>query len=176
VFVGGKGFNLFGISREVIEQIGYFDENIYPAFWEDRDYLHRLQLWEGALIRTFGDIRPIHGLFVDSTGGEIDQITTDCMLKNIGQSDPVDCGHAARDSVKYISGTKYIGDRGLRRLLLAAGDMNFKYVIDKWGCDISISKQRYNLMNCVYKTPFNSGNILSHWIKNETKLLLLRDI
>ncbi|CAN0112490.1 unnamed protein product, partial [Ectocarpus fasciculatus] len=58
---GGKGFNLFAISREVVEHVGLFDENIYPAFWEDRDYLYRVKLWSGARVRTFGDIRPIHG-------------------------------------------------------------------------------------------------------------------
>jgi hypothetical protein len=58
---GGKGFNLFALNQEVIQNCGYFDENIFPAFWEDRDYKIRLKLWSGTKIRTFADIRPIHG-------------------------------------------------------------------------------------------------------------------
>lgn len=34
---GGKGFNLFIISQEVVQNCGYFDENLYPAFWEGNE-------------------------------------------------------------------------------------------------------------------------------------------
>ena len=63
---GGKGFNLFALSREVIENCGYFDENIFPAFWEDRDYKVRLLLWSAAKVKTFSNIRPLHGLLNDT--------------------------------------------------------------------------------------------------------------
>lgn len=32
------------ISRKCVEQVGYFDENFYPAYFEDTDYYYRMRL------------------------------------------------------------------------------------------------------------------------------------
>jgi glycosyltransferase involved in cell wall biosynthesis len=40
------GWHLAGISRKCVEAIGYFDENFYPAYYEDTDYYRRMCLTE----------------------------------------------------------------------------------------------------------------------------------
>lgn len=34
----------FIISKPIFEKVGDFDENLYPAYFEDNDYLHRMKL------------------------------------------------------------------------------------------------------------------------------------
>jgi GT2 family glycosyltransferase len=34
----------FAIRKDTIEKVGYFDENFYPAYFEDNDYHHRMKL------------------------------------------------------------------------------------------------------------------------------------
>ena len=45
-FIFVEGFACFGITPHVIETVGLFDENIYPAYYEDNDYHHRIKLLE----------------------------------------------------------------------------------------------------------------------------------
>ena len=173
---GGKGFNLFALSREVVGNVGLFDENIYPAFWEDRDYLYRVKLWSGARIRTFGDIRPIHGLFTDDKGVPLGMDVIRCLSAQIGKKFKSDCGVDAISSNKYISGTRHVKEKALKNLISVGDKRNFEYVIRKWGCDKSTSKRFYDLKNCTYITPFNSGNLISYWIQNETESSLLHRV
>jgi hypothetical protein len=63
--MGPGGFNLFAISRLLVRKIGYFDENFYPAFHEDRDYEQRIMIhYKGRrrLIHTYTDIKLWHGV------------------------------------------------------------------------------------------------------------------
>lgn len=39
-----SGFTAFGMSREVVEKVGFFDENFHPAYYEDNDYIYRCKL------------------------------------------------------------------------------------------------------------------------------------
>lgn len=41
--VTGDGYSIFSYSRFAYEKIGYFDENIRPAYFEDADYAVRIQ-------------------------------------------------------------------------------------------------------------------------------------
>lgn len=45
---GGFAFLLtpsaFGITKEVVEKVGLFDENFHPAYYEDNDYVYRCGL------------------------------------------------------------------------------------------------------------------------------------
>ena len=41
---GDKPFHYFGITQRGIQTIGFFDENFWPAYYEDRDYLYRIKL------------------------------------------------------------------------------------------------------------------------------------
>lgn len=43
-FVCAHAFGCFRIDREVWERVGPFDEEFYPAYWEDTDYRRRLRL------------------------------------------------------------------------------------------------------------------------------------
>jgi GT2 family glycosyltransferase len=42
-FLMAVGFGLFGITPYVVHVCGLFDENIYPAYYEDNDYQFRLE-------------------------------------------------------------------------------------------------------------------------------------
>lgn len=38
------GWHLICLSRKTLESVGYFDENFYPAYWEDSDYIRRMEI------------------------------------------------------------------------------------------------------------------------------------
>lgn len=38
-----KGYNFFSVPKNIIREIGWFDENIYPAYSEDCDYSYRIK-------------------------------------------------------------------------------------------------------------------------------------
>jgi GT2 family glycosyltransferase len=38
------GYNLFIMTRRVFDVVGMFDENMYPAFFEDADMDRRVEL------------------------------------------------------------------------------------------------------------------------------------
>lgn len=40
----GQGWHLCAIHRTVFDTVGLFDENFYPGYWEDTDYLYRMGL------------------------------------------------------------------------------------------------------------------------------------
>ena len=42
--VRGHGFSLFCLSQETWRRVGMFDERFWPAYFEDKDYQHRLTL------------------------------------------------------------------------------------------------------------------------------------
>jgi len=71
----GDGFNLFSVPRATAEKVGYFDENFYPAYFEDNDYVYRCRL-AGARILNFGtnprqeDGREIPGLVFTHVGSQ----------------------------------------------------------------------------------------------------------
>jgi GT2 family glycosyltransferase len=44
VYIEHPDFSCFMIKKETIEKIGYFDENIWPAYFEDNDYHYRINL------------------------------------------------------------------------------------------------------------------------------------
>lgn len=43
-FVEAPDFSCFMLSKKTIDEIGYFDENFYPAYFEDNDYHYRINL------------------------------------------------------------------------------------------------------------------------------------
>lgn len=40
----GSGMALFGMRRRLVDVVGWFDENFFPAYFEDNDYLRRVML------------------------------------------------------------------------------------------------------------------------------------
>lgn len=43
-YIEEPDFACFGINKKCFEQVGYFDENFYPAYFEDNDYHYRMRL------------------------------------------------------------------------------------------------------------------------------------
>ncbi len=43
VVIKGAGYSVFGYTRLAYEKLGFFDENIYPAYFEDSDFSARIQ-------------------------------------------------------------------------------------------------------------------------------------
>ena len=41
----GLGWHFIAFSRRIIDAVGLFDENFYPAYFEDNDYGRRISLW-----------------------------------------------------------------------------------------------------------------------------------
>jgi hypothetical protein len=42
-FVAGSGgWSIFAINRACVDNVGFFDENFFPAYFEDNDYHYRL--------------------------------------------------------------------------------------------------------------------------------------
>lgn len=41
---GQNAFSFFGITRSLYEQVGKFDSEFWPAYYEDNDYLYRMKL------------------------------------------------------------------------------------------------------------------------------------
>jgi GT2 family glycosyltransferase len=60
MFFGNQGHNAFAISELAIDNIGYFDENFYPAYLEDSDYSRRIGL-TGTKQVDIQDVHIIHG-------------------------------------------------------------------------------------------------------------------
>jgi hypothetical protein len=151
---GGKGFNLFALSQQVIENCGYFDENLFPAFWEDRDYQYRLSLWPGSRIRTYRTIRPWHG-----EHGGIPAVSSSSPEKRV---------------FNYTSGTVYLGKEWTQVMKLSA-EWNLRYVTGKWGCDLSSALQLHHLLNCTFTSPFNRTDApIAEWTLNRQRIHKMR--
>ena len=58
----GCGFNVIALTNALVRRIGYFDENYFPAFYEDNDYMARMIL-DKTRIRYFRNITPWHGKY-----------------------------------------------------------------------------------------------------------------
>lgn len=65
------GYGFFFVNKTHIERCGYFDENFYPAYYEDMDYNYRMRLideqcrhgirTENVSMRNIPDVEMIHG-------------------------------------------------------------------------------------------------------------------
>lgn len=42
--LSSQGWNTFSLGRNIVKEIGLFDENYYPAYHEDTDYMERIRL------------------------------------------------------------------------------------------------------------------------------------
>jgi len=57
VFAERCNYVLFGLSRNMIKTIGFFDENFHPACFEDNDYRDRINVFLGGSIGSDRHIR-----------------------------------------------------------------------------------------------------------------------
>jgi len=44
----GNHFGVFALNAQFIEKVGWFDENFIPIFWEDTDYIMRIEAQKSA--------------------------------------------------------------------------------------------------------------------------------
>eukprot|EP01036_Dinobryon_divergens_P042630 gene42630-56663_t len=69
--MGPSGYNLFILDSEVVNNVGYFDENFFPAFFEDNDWSIRVTLWGKIRWTTYMDIAPWHGFKEDNSSSKV---------------------------------------------------------------------------------------------------------
>eukprot|EP00798_Chlamydomonas_sp_ICE-L_P015805 gene15805-21927_t len=67
------GYSAFVMSRSIISKLGLFDENIFPAYYEDTEYEIRMRKYEestGLYIHRYlyGDVVALHGLPTEEGG------------------------------------------------------------------------------------------------------------
>ena len=67
------GFNTFVITKLLLQNVGLFDENIYPAYYEDNDLWHRIQL-------TKQKVATIDGAYINSGDNKL---TGSCTINSV---------------------------------------------------------------------------------------------
>ena len=170
--------------------VGLFDENIFPAFWEDRDYQLRLKLWGGARIKTFKSIRLWHGVDtavmndnhthyddeLESTEyNQKGKLTHDAFLDSHARNSSSDEGRSRRAQYNYTSGTVYLGQPWVRTMQLAS-KQNMDYLMRKWNCNITLCLKLHHLLRCRYVQPFNDPTLgLSFWQLNSSAIRNVRE-
>lgn len=56
------GWNVFALTRALVERAGLFDENIFPAYYEDDEYRIRLAtLKPPGIIKVYSSAKAVHG-------------------------------------------------------------------------------------------------------------------
>ena len=60
--LGGSGFNVIAMTSSVLNRVGYFDENYFPAYYEDVDFEIRMML-DGTRSKVYRNITPWHGQY-----------------------------------------------------------------------------------------------------------------
>jgi len=58
-------YNIFAFTQQVLQDLGYFDENLFPAFWEDTDWQYRFDRyygWNNSRSQVYYDIKNWHGI------------------------------------------------------------------------------------------------------------------
>eukprot|EP01041_Mallomonas_annulata_P003629 gene3629-7226_t len=134
-------YNTFVVSHSTILKIGTFDENFFPAFYEDSDWSVRLRLGAVKVI-TLETVKLWHG----------------------------DSPRNGTVQNAYFSGTRLfvnalpywdaISRYGIRH--------NRIYFQKKWNCSYSIGIS-INTSQCQHSTPFGNHTYnISTWIKNST--------
>lgn len=64
----GAEYILFALNRNMIKKVGFFDENLYPANYEDNDYRNRIMLSDVKVCH-FNSSCLHNGVAVDMEGG-----------------------------------------------------------------------------------------------------------
>lgn len=54
--ISSSHYSCFAIHKKVIEKVGWFDENFWPAYHEDNDFAHRLLLGGIETVRAFNAV------------------------------------------------------------------------------------------------------------------------
>jgi hypothetical protein len=76
------GHSLFAVTKVGLDVVGYFDENFYPAYCEDQDWMYRLKL-AGVDWADCPDVHAVHGeppLWGSSTVWSDPKLTAKCAI------------------------------------------------------------------------------------------------
>ncbi|WIA34956.1 hypothetical protein OEZ86_013237 [Tetradesmus obliquus] len=107
--IGGGLYNAFAMTRSAVNRFGLFDENIYPAFYEDNDFqLRQARMQPPMQPKVLGDVVMHHGKPHESA-----YLT--------GMATPDDPNHTPLDDK-------------MRSHMSHRGTINKNYVHRKWGC------------------------------------------
>jgi len=75
-------FSCFMITKKTIEKVGYFDENFWPAYFEDNDYHYRIKLAGLRGVKSNKSLYFHFGSMTIKSGGAIAVISNENYLKN----------------------------------------------------------------------------------------------
>lgn len=135
------GYSTFSLSSSFVRLVGLFDENIYPAYYEDTEYDLRVCKLEQAGIKLYRqryeNVTALHGLFNDGK----------------------------YESAGVVSRLSALNSRVSRRKLTASvvDKFTIPYLRKKWGC-YNFSHPQWNCI-CPFQTPFNlTSSNLSYWV------------
>jgi hypothetical protein len=126
-----KGFvwSTLAVTRRTLDVLGFFDENVFPAYYEDNEYDIRIQ--------------------------KTHQSGTPCRLLPVHAANSFH--HGPEDSEDYISGTVIYyndgGDRSKKVIQDRANAWNPHYLAQKWNCPL------YRWNECRYTRPFNRNDL-----------------
>eukprot|EP01038_Epipyxis_sp_PR26KG_P004874 gene4874-6830_t len=144
------------LSKAIASEVGLFDENFYPGFYEDDDYAIRISL-SAFRVHHFNDVHLKHGEIngsVDYMSGLMTHLYHAKYNKNQGQADVDHWRQKHQQGVKHAE----------------------VYISKKWGIHLNSKKldckPPSKIKSCVvpYRNPFNNNLLnISSWIfLNET--------
>lgn len=81
-YVETPDFSCFGISQACFEQVLYFDEGFYPAYFEDNDYHYRMRLAGIKAVCNTGNPYWHYGSRTKQANPELDEYIRYCYAQN----------------------------------------------------------------------------------------------
>jgi hypothetical protein len=131
-----EGWNLFLLHKKLIDVVGWFDENYFPAYYEDIDYSYRCDVVcravERVCVAAHDEMVPRHVYKQLSV-----RINPD-----------IEAQHFVSQSSQY----NFI----FKRYINISRRLNRQYYIQKWGGDVGEE---------MFVTPFNMAQEASYWPK-----------
>lgn len=150
----GSEWSAVVFSRKLVETIGFFDENFYPAYYEDDDYAIRSHLANMHAVK-FNNTALLHGE-IDGSKDYLSGVFKELYLSPDKKSPA---------TVRW------------RRMFEYGSKMSKEYIEKKWG----ISMDKKTKIECKsvlginqlcrpgYKVPFNNPfHNISHWVLDES--------
>lgn len=141
-------FTSFVVTRRALQILGFFDENIYPAYWEDSDMYLRLDraVEEGLC-------SPITELVSAS-------------LRHGDYDHYVSGNHVQRDKMRNGDVNEETREHGIMwsEKIQRGEAANPTYFREKWGCPADFNVDNWR-RTCLNKRPFNRSHLSLSWWK-----------
>ena len=154
---GSTGWSCFALSARAVADVGTFDENIYPVYWEDQDYEWRLHA-AGFASEHVRDVLVVHG---DEGAEEYQSGSMTALVNETG---------AARVRENFARQLRRSDNRG--------------YLLRKWGAlkptqpdcpQADAAKTTTPGCEKRWRTPFNRALPLSWWTLDDARRRCIRD-